>query len=328
MNILKNTPVLVTGASGLVGSWLVKELLNTGVDVSILLLDHDPHSELIRSKDIQRCKVYSGDLRDMFSVRRAVVDSQPEIIFHLGAQTIVGNALVDPISTFESNIQGTWNLLESVRTSQLKRCAIVVASSDKAYGTSEVLPYHEDTPLLGEGPYDVSKSCTDLIARSYFLTYGLNIAIARCGNIYGGGDLNWSRIVPGAISDLLKGNTTKIRSNGLFLRDYLYVKDVVAAYIQIAGSLMTGSNSGEAFNISREEPISVLDIYRTISLLVRGSYMEPVVLNEAHGEIVNQHLSSKKARELLHWESRYPLQEGLNETIEWYKNYFSFQNVS
>ena len=306
----------------MVGSWLVKALLNEGAKVSILVLDSDPQSELIRSDDIQRCKVFNGDLKNRNDVSRAIVDSRPDVVFHLGAQTIVGNALLDPISTFESNIQGTWNLLEVLRTTDMSNCAVVVASSDKAYGTSKKLPYDESTPLLGEGPYDVSKSCTDLLARSYHLTYGLKITIARCGNIYGGGDLNWSRIVPGTISDLLSGKKTVIRSNGLFLRDYLYVKDVVNAYLSMAANLLQGGVSGEAYNISREEPITVLEIYRKISILILGEYVEPIILNEAKNEIIDQHLSSEKAKKELSWVSGFPLELGLKETIEWYAEYF------
>jgi CDP-glucose 4,6-dehydratase len=327
MDTFRGKSVFVTGATGMVGSWLVKELLKQQAKVTILVLDSDPQSELIRSNDIKKCKVFNGDLKNRNDISRAIVDSCPDVVFHLGAQTIVGNALLDPVGTFESNIQGTWNLLDVLRATGMFSCAIVVASSDKAYGTSKNLPYDESTPLLGEGPYDVSKSCTDLLARSYHLTYGLKITIARCGNIYGGGDLNWSRIVPGAISDLLSGKKTKIRSNGLFLRDYLYVKDVVDAYLNMASKLIQGDVGGEAYNISREEPITVLEIYRTISNLIVGKYAEPVIMNEAKNEIKDQHLSSQKAKQELSWVSNFPLELGLKETIDWYKEYFRNTNI-
>ena len=317
----KNVNVLVTGASGMVGSWLVKRLLNEGARVTVLLLDQDPQSELIRSGDINKCLVVSGDLRNRGDVSRAVFSGECDYIFHLGAQTIVSTAVYDPIYTFETNIAGTWNLYDVVRTSGKKIKGILVASSDKAYGTAAILPYDESTPLHGEGPYDMSKSCTDLIARSYFLTYGVPTVIARCGNIYGGGDLNWSRIVPGTIRDLLSGITPKIRSNGKFLRDYVYVEDAVDAYLTMAANISNPQVNGEAFNFSREEPISVMDIYSAVSIAVTDKYVDPIILDSAKNEIVDQHLSSKKARSILKWESSYDLQRGLKETVSWYRKY-------
>jgi CDP-glucose 4,6-dehydratase len=323
MNIWKNKNVLVTGASGMVGSWLVKRLLSEGARVTILLLDQDPQSELIRSGDVSKCQVVSGDLRNRGDVSRAVFSSECEYIFHLGAQTIVSTAVFDPVYTFETNITGTWNLYDVVRTSGKQISGIIVASSDKAYGTAWNLPYDESTPLHGEGPYDMSKSCTDLIARSYFLTYGIPTVIARCGNIYGGGDLNWSRIVPGTIRDLLVGDTPKIRSNGKFLRDYVYVQDAVDAYLSMASQISNKAVNGQAFNFSREEPLSVMDIYTAISFAVTQKYVEPTILDNAKNEIVDQHLSSKKAKSILKWESSYDLTRGLEETISWYRSYLN-----
>ena len=318
-----NKRVLVTGATGMVGSWLVKRLLAEGAIVAVLVIDNDPQSELIRSGDISKCQVISGDLRDRADVSRAVLGSDCEYIFHLGAQTIVGTAIYDPIYTFETNIAGTWNLFDVARTSKKPIKGILVASSDKAYGTSLELPYDEATPLQGEGPYDVSKSCTDLIARSYFLTYGIPTVTARCGNIYGGGDLNWSRIVPGTIRDLLRGVTPVIRSNGEFLRDYVYVEDAVDAYLIMAEKITDNGDNGQAFNFSREEPLKVMDIYIATSMATVGHAVEPSILNSAKNEIVDQHLSSVKAREILGWQSKFSLEQGLRLTVAWYKEFLT-----
>ena len=321
MTSWKNEKVLVTGATGMVGSWLVKRLLREGARVSVLAVDQDPESELIRSGDIKACHVISGDLRNRGDVSRAVVESECDYIFHLGAQTIVSTAVSDPIYTFETNIAGTWNLFDVVRLLGKPIKGILVASSDKAYGTAEKLPYDEKTSLHGEGPYDMSKSCTDLIARSYYLTYGIPTVIARCGNIYGGGDLNWSRIVPGTIRDLLSGSVPVIRSNGKFLRDYVYVEDAVDAYLTMARGISNQNVNGEAFNFSREEPISVLDIYAAVCQATVGKYIAPKIMDNAKNEIIDQHLSSKKARAVLGWESKYDLDQGLIETVKWYRKH-------
>jgi CDP-glucose 4,6-dehydratase len=319
MSYWKGRRVLVTGATGLVGSWLVKRLLTLEADVHGLVLDADPDSELIRSGDISRITVTNGDLRVPMDVSRAVKNSNCEVIFHLGAQTIVGTALNDPMWTFESNIAGTWNLLEAVRQSGNQVKSVVVASSDKAYGTSDVLPYLEGFSLHGEGPYDVSKSCTDLIAQSYGKTYKLPVTVARCGNIYGGGDLNWSRIIPGTIRSLIQGAQPEIRSDGSFIRDYVYVMDIVDAYIHLAVETEKGRINGEAFNFSRDEPLSVMDLYKQICHAFDNSYVEPKILNSAKNEIKDQHLDSSKAKKVLGWKSNFTLTDGLTETINWYK---------
>lgn len=319
MSYWKGRKVLVTGATGLVGSWLVKRLLSLEADVHGLVLDADPDSELIRSGDIGRITVTNGDLRVPMDVSRAVKNSNCEVIFHLGAQTIVGTALNDPMWTFESNIAGTWNLLEAVRQSGTQVKSVVVASSDKAYGTSDVLPYIEGFSLHGEGPYDVSKSCTDLIAQSYGKTYKLPVTVARCGNIYGGGDLNWSRIIPGTIRSLIQGVQPEIRSDGSFIRDYVFVMDIVDAYIHLAVETEKGRINGEAFNFSRDEPISVIDLYKQICHAFNNSYVEPKILNSAKNEIKDQHLDSSKAKRVLGWKSNFTLTDGLTETVNWYK---------
>lgn len=319
----KNQNVAVTGATGMVGSWLVKQLLADGANVSALIFERDPLSELIRSGDIDRLSCIDGDLRDIDSIRKLVEVNNAETIFHLGAQTIVGEAILNPLDTFESNILGTWNLMEVARQKKEQIKRVLVASSDKAYGTAASLPYDESTPLQGEGPYDVSKSCTDLIAQSYFKTYQVPTVIARCGNIYGGGDLNWSRIVPGTIRDLIQGKTPQIRSNGKFLRDYIYVEDAVHAYLKMAECIDTGKANGESFNFSREEPIDVLHIYSAVCLETVGKYIEPEILDSVKNEIIDQHLSSCKARNLLGWDSKYTLNEGLKLTVDWYRNYLA-----
>ncbi len=323
MSFWNNKSVLVTGATGLVGSWLVRDLLQKGVRVTALVLDSDPSSQLIRSGDYNHISVVNGDLRNYKDVSRAVFANECTDIFHLGAQTIVGTALQDPISTFESNIQGTWNVLEAARQSNGVIKSVVVASSDKAYGSSDQLPYLENFPLHGDGPYDVSKSCTDLIAQSYGSTYGVPVTIARCGNIYGGGDLNWSRIVPGTIRDLLSNNRPILRSDGTFVRDYVHVDDVVSAYLRLSEVSQTKNLHGEAFNFSRDEPLSVLDLYREISMTVRGKYVEPDIQNIANSEIKDQHLNSDKAHSVLAWNSSITLQSGLEKTFEWYKTYLA-----
>jgi CDP-glucose 4,6-dehydratase len=218
--------------------------------------------------------------------------------------------------------------LEAARISKGLVKSIMVASSDKAYGTAKTLPYSEHMPLHGVGPYDVSKSCTDLIAQSYGKTYQLPVVIARCGNIYGGGDLNWSRIVPGTIKSLISGDVPLIRSNGKYLRDYVYVEDAVDAYMHMAEAVSAGNIPGEAYNFSRDEPISVLDMYRAISVEVTGKYVEPKILDSAKSEIIDQHLDSTKARKELGWVSKISLNEGLKRTHKWYRDFLTGETKS
>jgi CDP-glucose 4,6-dehydratase len=319
MSNWSNKKIMVTGATGMLGSWLVKRLLAEGADVTVFVYEEPQTSELIRSGDIQKCHVIYGDLKSLEDVQKAFSTPVYDFIFHLGALTIVKDAIDDPLVALQTNVFGTSYLFEAVRKSQAPYPGILVASSDKAYGTSKSLPYNETSPLAGEGPYDVSKSCTDLIARSFHLTYGIPTVIARCGNIYGGGDLNWSRIVPGTIKSLLSGERPLIRSNGLFLRDYVYVEDVVNAYLFMAEQIESPRVDGEAFNFSREEPLTVLDIYEALCKATVGEYVEPKILNQAKHEIIDQHLSSRKAREVLKWKSLFSLDEGLKLTVEWYR---------
>jgi CDP-glucose 4,6-dehydratase len=310
--------VLVTGATGLVGGWLTRRLIEAGADVVCLVRDWVPQQELIRSNLIEQAIVVRGDLRDRDLLERTIGEYETDTVIHLAAQTIVCVANRNPISTFESNIQGTWNLLEACRRSPGVR-SIVVASSDKAYGDQEILPYNEDTPLRGQHPYDVSKSCADLITHTYAKTYDLPVAVTRCGNFFGGGDLNWNRIVPGTVRAVLRGQRPVIRSDGHFVRDYFYVEDGVAAYMMLAEQIYRRPElRGQAFNFSYESQVTVLCLVKEILRHMQSS-LEPQVLNEASNEIRRQYLSAERARTVLGWQPIFTLAEGLARTIPWYQ---------
>ncbi len=314
--------MLVTGATGIVGSWLTKNLLELGAQVVAFVLDADPQTELYRSEAIRHVNVVQGRLEDFCAVERAIVSHEVDTVFHLGAQAIVSVAHRSPLPTFETNVRGTWNVLETCRLHSDLVKRVVVASSDKAYGEHEVLPYTEDMALQGKYPYEVSKSCADLIAQSYYHTYALPVAVARCGNIYGGGDLNWSRIVPGTIRSLLRGESPVLRSDGKFTRDYIYVKDVCGAYLRLAECLEAPEVRGQSFNFSPQSRVTVLEIVNLIRRLMQCEHLQPTILNSAKSEIRNQYLSSAKAEDLLHWKTAYNLEQGLAETIKWYRDFF------
>lgn len=319
-------PVFVTGATGLLGAALVKELLARHASVVVLIRDWVPETELIGNGLLGNVKIVRGDLADRDLLERAIGEYEIETVFHLAAQTIVGIANRNPISTFEANIRGTWNLLEACRHSPSVK-QIIAASSDKAYGINENLPYSEDTPLKGSHPYDVSKSCSDLIAQSYFTTYNLPVCITRCGNLYGGGDLNWNRLIPGTIRSILRGERPIIRSDGSFIRDYFYVVDGALAYLHLAELMAQKPEiNGEAFNFSNEIQITVLELTNKILELMNAENLEPNILNEAKHEIPHQYLNAEKARRLLNWKPTYSLEEGLKTTIEWYRNFLERQN--
>jgi CDP-glucose 4,6-dehydratase len=314
-------PVFVTGATGLVGSWLVRRLLDAGAEVVCLVRDWVPQCELVRAGLVERVRVVRGDVRDEALMERVLGEYEIATVIHLAAQTIVPVANRNPGSTFDTNIRGTWTLLEACRRSPTIR-EIVVASSDKAYGDQESLPYDEKTPLQGQHPYDVSKSCADLISQAYAKTYGLPVCITRCGNFYGGGDLNWNRIVPGTVRSVLRGQRPVVRSDGNFIRDYFYVEDGAAAYMLLAEKLAARPElKGQAFNFSTEARVTVLELVNKIVGLM-GSALAPDVRNEATNEIRNQYLDAGKARRLLGWTPLYALDEGLAATIAWYKQYF------
>jgi len=316
----RDRSVLVTGCTGLLGNWLVAELLERGALVTGLVRDLVPQSRLYAGEWYRQINIVRGCVEDLPTVERTINEYEVDTVFHLAAQTIVGVANREPLATFETNIKGTWNILEACRrVGGVSR--IVIASSDKAYGDQLVLPYSETTPLQGEHPYDVSKSCADLISRAYYVSYGLPVCITRCGNFYGGGDLNFNRIVPCTIRSALRDKPVVIRSDGTFIRDYFYAKDGVLAYLHLAEQMDRKEVLGEAFNFSNELQISVRGMVDHVLKLMGKSHLEPVVLNRANNEIKHQYLSADKARKMLGWESKYPLEEGLKETIEWYKNF-------
>ena len=313
--------ILVTGATGILGSWLTQYLVEQNSNVTILLRDIVPKSQLSLSGNIKKVNISRGSLEDYNDVERTLNEYEIDTCFNLGAQAIVATANRSPLSTFESNIKGTWNVLEAVRNSKFVE-RLVVASSDKAYGQQSKLPYTEETPLQGSNPYDVSKSCTDLIAQAYYNTYKIPVAIARLGNIYGGGDLNFNRIVPGTIKSLLFNQRPIIRSDGTFIREYFYVKDAINAYLLLCKKLKSRNVIGQAFNFSSGKHLSVLEIVEKITKLMSKTKLKPKILNIAKGEIKNQWLSNKKAKKILGWKPIHKLEEGLVETIEWYKSFF------
>ncbi|MCC6417066.1 MAG: GDP-mannose 4,6-dehydratase [Gemmataceae bacterium] len=313
--------VFVTGCTGLVGSWTVRALLERGAHVVGLVRDHVPGSVLSADGLVNRIDVVRGCVEDEPFLERALAEYEIQTVIHLAAQTIVGIANRSPLSTFETNIKGTWCVLEAAR-----RCGyrpqVVVASSDKAYGEQPVLPYTEDAPLDGRHPYDASKSCTDILSLTYHHTYGLPVCVTRCGNFYGGGDLNWNRIVPGTVRSVLRGERPVIRSDGTFIRDYFYVKDGAAAYLHLAECMARQPEVvGHAFNFSTEIQVTALQMVQRV-LRVMGADLEPDVRGEASNEIKHQYLSAAKARALLGWAPRYELDEALGETVEWYRDYF------
>ena len=313
-------PVFVTGCAGFLGSWLTIALVDAGAAVVGLVRDEVPFSHLRRSGYRDCIAVVHGDVTDYELVERALNEYEIDTVFHLAAQTIVTIANRAPLSTFETNVKGTWTVLEAARRSP-KITRVLAASTDKAYGAQAKLPYTEDAPLLGCYPYDVSKTCTDLIARAYVSTYDLPVAVTRCANLYGGGDLNWSRIVPGTIRGVIRGERPVIRSDGTPLHDYLYVQDAVQAYLTLAEHLDEPLVRGEPFNFGMDDPKSVLEMVQAIIAVSDRPELEPVVLGNAPNEIQAQYLDSSKARRVLGWAPRYSLEKGLRETLGWYREF-------
>ncbi|MBN1549601.1 GDP-mannose 4,6-dehydratase [Candidatus Babeliales bacterium] len=311
--------ILVTGAAGLLGPQLITELLKNKANVIAFERDIKCDSFLYKRGLDRRVSVVYGDLSNLDDLVRILNEFDIDVVFHLGAQAIVGRANRSPISTFKSNIEGTWNLLEACRLSPWVK-KIIVASSDKAYGEHTNLPYSEDYALRGRYPYDVSKSCADLLAQSYFHTYKLPVCITRCGNFFGGGDLHFNRIVPGTIRALLLNQRPVIRSNGALIRDYIYVKDVVDAYIALALKMDDSAILGHSFNFSTDKSLSVLEIVDMIRQEA-GIYLEPIVQNQHNNEILAQNLDSSKAYRMLGWKPRYGIKRGLAETIAWYQDF-------
>ena len=312
---------MVTGASGLLGSWLVRHLLAAEAEVVALVRDWVPRSELATGGLLDRVRVVRGDVREQETLERALGEYEIATVFHLAAQTIVGVANRNPISTLDTNIRGTWAVLEACRRTPTVQ-QVVTASSDKAYGDQETLPYREDAPVLGRHPYDVSKSCADLLSQMYAKTYHLPVCVTRCGNFYGGGDLNWNRLVPGTIRSVLRNERPVIRSDGHFTRDYIYVEDGARAYMLLAEQLAVKPKlAGEVFNFSYERRLTVLELVDQL-LEVMGSRLRPDVRNEASNEIRDQYLDSTKAKTTLGWEPAFTFDASLRATVDWYKRYF------
>ncbi len=298
----------------------MKELIDQGANVTGLVRDTVPKSNLYQGEQVKQMNIVQGALEDLDVIERALGEYEIDTVFHLAAQAIVGVANRNPISTFEANILGTWNILEACRRHPLIK-RVIVASSDKAYGDQPTLPYDENMPLQGKHPYDVSKSCADLLSHTYFNTYGLPVCITRCGNLYGGGDLNFNRIIPQTIQLVLNGEAPEIRSDGTFIRDYFYIEDAVEAYLLLAEKMEELNLAGEAFNFSNEIQLTVLELVEKI-LKAMDSDLKPKVLNQGSHEIKHQYLSAEKARKLLNWSPAHTIDEGLEKTIEWYKAFF------
>lgn len=320
----QDRPVFVTGAAGLVGGWVVEKLIAYGADVIALIRDEVPRSRFYQEGLDLFVTTVRGDLSDPALLERILSEYEIESVIHLAAQTIVPIANHNPLSTFESNIRGTWNLLESCRHARSVQ-SIVVASSDKAYGECAELPYKETMPLRGLYPYDVSKTCADQIAQSYAATFDLPVAITRCGNFFGGGDLNWNRLIPGTIRSIIRDKRPLIRSDGSLIRDYIYVEDAASAYLTLSEHLAKHpSIRGTAYNFSNETQKTVLELTNLL-LELFDSDLQPQVLGENHGEIPAQYLDSTLAKKELGWEPQFGLQEGLEKTIDWYQNYFKVE---
>jgi len=320
----KGKKVFVTGATGLMGGWVVKALMREGAEIVALVRDHTPKSMAVREGLIDQITTVHGDLESLPTLQRVIAEYAPHTVFHLAAQPLVQVAKRDPVGTLRTNVMGTWNVMEACRLAGNPN--VVVASSDKAYGANENLPYRETHPLQGRYPYDASKSCADLIAQMYAATYGVKTVIARCGNLFGGGDLNFDRTVPGVIKATLANERFVIRSDGKFVRDFLYVKDAARSYLTLGERLAEDESiSGEAFNFSLEERLTVLEIVQMTLRIMRRSDLEPIIQNVASFEIREQYLDASKAREKLDWRPQYGMEEAIRETVEWYREHFALE---
>lgn len=328
MTFWRHRRVFVTGATGLLGSHLVAELLARDAEVVCLVRDWVPDSEAVTAGTLSRCRLVRGELEDYMVALRALNEYEIDTIFHLGAQTIVGTASRSPLSTFESNIKGTWVLLEAARQLGKRIERVIVASSDKAYGAHDTLPYTEDAPLIGRFPYDVSKSCADLISLSYFHSFGMPVTVTRCGNLYGGGDLNFNRLVPGTIRSALLERSPVIRSDGTFVRDYFYVRDAVEAYLALAERVPEPGFIGEAFNFGTETPLSVVEMATKILGVTNRSTLPLTIMNQASNEIPRQYLDCTKARTRMSWRPKWSMDDSLRETVAWYADWMSQSRVA
>ncbi|HUQ08653.1 MAG TPA: NAD-dependent epimerase/dehydratase family protein [Kofleriaceae bacterium] len=324
MGFWTDRPVFVTGATGLLGSHLTRELVERGADVTCLVRDSVARSHFHKLGLDEKVSVVRGQLEDYALLERALNEYEIESVFHLGAQTIVGTANRNPLATFEANVRGTYNLMEAARRNGKRVKRVVVASSDKAYGAQPKLPYDENSPLEGRFPYDCSKSCTDLITQSYYAAFQVPACVTRCGNLYGAGDLNWNRLVPGTIRSALRGERPLIRSDGTFVRDYFYVEDAVAAYLELAENMDRPEIVGQAFNFSDDKPLSVVQMVDRILEACGRKDLEPIIQGEASNEIPEQFLSSAKANRLLGgWKPRFGMKDALPRAVAWYKELLS-----
>ncbi len=318
----KDKHIFVTGATGFLGSWITKYLVDNGANVTVLVRDKVFNSNFFILKLQEHVNIVDGALEDYEVISRTLNEYEIDTCFHVAAQPIVSVAIREPRATFESNIRGTWNVLDAARKCEtIKR--VVVASSDKAYGDHEALPYHEDVMLKGHFPYDVSKACADMLARSYFHTYGLPVGVTRCGNLYGPGDLNFSRIVPGTFRSIIKDENPIIRSDGTFKRDYFYIHDAVDAYLTLARGLDRKEIHGKAFNFAPQKPLTVLEVLNKMIEISGKTHLRPIILNQAKSEIKSQYLACEKAKELFGWAQKYTIDEGLRVTYQWYLDLFS-----
>lgn len=311
--------VFVTGATGFVGSWLVRELVQAGAKVAVLARGTASNGILTEEGLLDQVTVLRGSVEDAGTIGRAIAQQGLDVVFHVAGQSLAGVAQRNPVATLETNVRGTWNVLEACRQASVGE--VVVASSDKAYGAGS-LPYHESDPLQGSFPYDVSKSCSDLICGMYANTYGLRVASVRCANVFGGGDLNFSRLIPDLIRTTLRGERFVIHSDGKFVRDFLYVRDAVSGYLTLAEHLNGApSLSGQAFNFGLGRGVTVLEmVEKTLALMGMG-HLRPIVRNEVSGEVRESYLSCEKANQQLGWFPAYGLEAGLRETISWYRKY-------
>ena len=321
INFWKGKKVFITGCNGFVGSWLTYELFSQGADVTGLIRDKITRSNLQLLNLEKKINIVHGDITDFNCLRRCLAEYEIDTVFHLAAQPIVTVALKDPIGTFKANIEGTWNILEASRLSEVER--LIIASSDKAYGTHEHLPYDETFPLKGQFPYDVSKSCSDLIAQTYFNTYELPLCITRNANIYGGGDLNFNRIIPETIKSILSNRDPVIRSSGEFIREFFYVKDAVKSYLLVAENLHRKDVVGRAFNFGSAHNLKIIELVRLMIEISGATKLRPIILNKVKKEITDQYLSSSLANSVLNWEPEYSIKEGLIETFKWYEKYLA-----
>jgi CDP-glucose 4,6-dehydratase len=319
--------VFVTGCTGFLGSWLTEALVRRGADVVGLVRDHVPQAQLFRSGTVKRVTMVNGQLADYGLLERILAEYEIDTVFHLAAQTIVGIANRSPLSTFETNIRGTWLLLEAARRNPTVS-RLVVASSEKAYGEPQYLPFREEHPLHGRHPYDVSKSAVDLIAQSYAATYQLPVVISRFSNLFGGGDLNWNRLLPGSIRSVLRGQRPVIRSDGSFKRDYVYVEDAVRAYLMLAEKAGERGICGRAINFGSGCPVTALEVVETIIRISQNPSLLPVILDEVENEIRDEYLSADLARERLGWEPLESLESGLAKTMSWYESFLRSQAKS